>query len=157
MVRATANAIIQSLPESQYRDYGYRWDATSIRISRFIHWHIYEPDPRDRAPDAIARRNGWLDIEGATVEVSVFGNDDKVTMITFGYSGFTNLDVLDALRDAGVGVSFQADYDTYSEYLITLPGREPALLALRNSCTPDNMASARRCETSAEIEFGEPD
>jgi hypothetical protein len=157
VVRATANAIIRSLPESQYSDYGYRWDATSIRVSRYIHWHIYAPDPRDRAPDAIVRRNGWLDVEGATVEVSVFGDDDEVTMLSFGYAEITNLDVLDALRDAGAAVTSRADYETYSEYLLAPPGREPALLRLGHSCTPDNMASARRCESSAEIMFESPD
>lgn len=156
IVRATANAIIQSLPESQYRDYGYRWDATSIRISRLIHWHIFEPDARDRAPDAIVRRNGWLDETGAQVSVSVFGNDAKVTTLSFSYSAFTNLDVLDALRDAGVDVSFQADYETYSEYIITAPRREPALLAMRRTCTPDNMASMRRCENGADVTFELP-
>lgn len=156
-VRATANAIVQSLPESRYRDYGYRWDATSIRISRLIHWHIYEPDPRDRAPGAIVRRNGWLDVEGANVEVSVFGDDDEVTMLSFGYDGFANIDVLDALRADGAAVSLRADQETYSDYMLTPPGREPALLRMRRSCTPDNMASAQRCESSAEIILEIPD
>lgn len=153
IVRATANAIIQSLSESQYRDYGYRWDATSIRISRLIHWHIYQPDPRERESDAIVRRNGWLDEIGAQVSVSVFGNDEKVTTLSFSYSAFANLDVLDALRDAGVDVNFQADYETYSEYIVAAPGREPALLTMRRTCTPDSMASMRRCENGAEVTF----
>ncbi|MEQ1820221.1 MAG: hypothetical protein ABL871_16585 [Terricaulis sp.] len=157
IVRATANAIIQSLSESQYRDYGYRWDATSIRISRLIHWHIFEPDPRDRATDAIVRRNGWLDEAGGQVSASVFGDDEKVTSLSFEYSTFTNLDVLDALRDAGADVNFQADYETYSEYIIAAPGREPALLTTRRTCAPDNMASMQRCENGAEVTFELPD
>lgn len=155
-VRAIANAIIQSIPESRYRDYGYGWGPMSIRVSRLVHWHIFEPDPRDRPADAIVRRNGWLDEEGAGVGVSVFGNDEKVTMLTFTYTNYTNLDVLDALRDAGADVNFQSDYETYSEYIVTPPGREPALLTTRRTCTPDNAASARRCENGAEVTFEIP-
>jgi hypothetical protein len=157
IVRATANAIIQSLSESQYRAHGYRWDAMSIRISRLIHWHIYEPDPRNREPQAIVRRNGWLDEAGAQVTVSVFGDDEKVTALSFSYSAFTNLHVLDALRDAGAEVAFQADYETYSEYIVRAPNREAALLTTRRTCTPDGMASMRRCENGTEVTFQMPD
>lgn len=159
VVRATANVILQSLAETQYRDWGYRWDAVSIRVSRYVHWHIYEPDPRTRAADEIVRRNGWVDEPGAQVGVSVFGNDEKVTTLLFEYTTFTNLDLLDALRDAGADVSFQGDYETYSEYIITRPSRETALLTMRRECAPDEIsAAARRCDRSgAELTFQIPD
>lgn len=153
IVRATANVIIQALPETRYRQWGYRWDATSIRISRFVHWHIYEPDPRDRPADAIVRRNGWLEAPGVQIGVSVFGGDDAVTALSLEYNEFTHLDLLDALADAGASVSFQADYESYSEYLITPPGREPGLLTLKVVCTPEGARAARRCHNEAELGF----
>jgi len=153
IVRAVADAIIQTLPESRYREWGYSWGAVSVRVSRIIHWHIFEPDPRDRPADAIVRRNGWVEAPGAQVGASVFGNDEKVTALSFEYSTFTNLDVLDALRDAGADVSFQADYETYSEYVIRPPDREPGLLTLSRTCTSPRSAAAQRCTNGAEIKF----
>lgn len=150
---ATANVIIQALPESQYANWGYRWDAMTIRITRLVRWHIYAPDPRDRPADAIVRRNGWLETPGASVGVSVFGNDETVTALSFDYNDFTNLDLLDALRDAGVQVSFQADYESYSEYIVTPPGREAGLLTLSRTCTSPRSAAAQRCSDGAELKF----
>lgn len=152
-VRAIAHALIQSLPESRYRDWGYGWGPVSSRVSGLVHWHIFEPDPRDRPVDAIVRRNGWLDQEGASVGVSVFGNDETVTMLSFTYSNYTNLDVLDALRDVGADVSFQADYESYSEYIVTPPERAPGLLVLSRQCTSARSAAAQRCTNSAEMKF----
>jgi len=153
IVIATANVIAQVLPESQYRDWGYRWDAVTARISRLVHWHIYAPDPRERPADAIVRRNGWLEAPGAQIGVSVFGGDDQVTAVSFDYDEFSNLDLLDALRDTGAEVSFQSDYESYSEYIITPPGREPGLLTLSRRCTSPNSAAAQRCSNGAELKF----
>ena len=153
IVRATANVIMQALPESQYRAWGYRWDAVSIRISRLVRWHIFAPDPRDRAPDAIVRRNGWLEAPGVQIGVSVFGGDENVTALSFEYDEFTNLDLLDALGDAGANVSFQSDYESYSEYIVTPPGREAGLLTLSRSCTSERSAAAQRCHNTAELKF----
>ena len=150
---ATANVIIQALPETQYGDWGYRWDAMTVRITRFVRWHIYAPDPRDRAADAIVRRNGWLEVPGAGIGVSVFGGDEKVTALSFEYDDFTNLDLIDALRDAGAEVSFQADYESYSEYVVTPPGREAGLLTLSRRCTSPRSAAAQRCTDGAELKF----
>ena len=151
-VRATANVVVQALAPNDLGDWRYRWDAVSIRVSRFVHWHIYAPDQRNRASDAIARRNGWLDLENANVDVSVFGTDDAVTVLSFEYP-FTNLDLLDALRDAGAEVSFQADYETYSQYVVTPPGRATGLLTTTRTCTPDGMRPAQRCQNGAELKF----
>lgn len=153
IVRAIANVIVQTLPENQYRAWGYRWDAVSIRISRVVRWHIFAPDPRDRALDAIVRRNGWLEAPGAQIGVSVFGNDENATALSFEYDEFTNLDLLDALRDAGADVSFQSDYECYSEYIVTPPGREAGLLTLSRSCTSEHSAAAQRCHNAAELKF----
>ncbi|HYD89689.1 MAG TPA: hypothetical protein VEA80_19565 [Vitreimonas sp.] len=153
IVRATANVIVEALPESRYRDWGYGWGAVSIRVSRFVHWHIYEPDRRDRPADAIVRRNGWIDGEGTNVGVSVFGDDDSVTLLSFEFDDFHALDLLEALRAAGAEVSFQADYESYSEHIVTPPGREAGLLTTRRVCTPEGSRAARRCHNEAELTF----
>jgi hypothetical protein len=153
IVIATATVIIQASPESRYREWGHRWDAVTARISRLVHWHIYAPDPRDRPADAIVRRNGWLEAPGVLIGVSVFGGDEEVTAVSFDYDEFTNLDLLDALRDAGAEVSFQSDYESYSEYIVTPPGREPGLLTLSRTCTSPHAASAQRCTNGAEFKF----
>jgi hypothetical protein len=153
IVRAAANVIIHALPENRYRAWGYRWDATSIRVSRIVHWHIYEPDPRDRPADAIVRRNGWIEAPGVQIGVSVFGRDAAVTALSLEYNEFTNLDLLDALADAGANVSFQADYESYSEYVITPPGREAGLLTMKRICTPEGSRAAQRCHNEAELTF----
>jgi hypothetical protein len=151
-VRATANVIINALPETQYRDWGYRWDATSIRISRFVHWHIYEPERRDRPTDATVRRNGWIDGARWDVGISIYGGDETVTLLTFEYDFFA-LDLLEALRREGAIVSFQADYESYSEYIVTPPGREPGLLTTRRNCSPERSARAPHCQDSADLTF----
>lgn len=87
------------------------------------------------------------------IGVSVFGNDSAVTSLSFEYYEFTNLDLLDALRDAGANVSFQADYESYSEYVITSPGRETGLLTLKIICTPESSRAGRRCHNEADLTF----
>ena len=36
IARATANVIVHALPETQYRAWGNRWDAVSVRVSRIV-------------------------------------------------------------------------------------------------------------------------
>lgn len=153
IVRDAANVVIHALPESGNREWGYGWGAVSTRISRFVHWHIAAPEPADRPPDAITRRNGWIAGPGMEVGVTVFGDDDKVTMLSIAYDEFTNLDLVDALGDLGALVSFQADYESYSEYVVTPPDREPGLLTLKRICTPEGSRAARRCHNEAELTF----
>jgi len=99
------------------------------------------------------RRNGWLEASGAQTSVSVFGDDERVTALTFDYDEFTNLDLVDALGDAGARVSFQSDSELQSEYIVTPPGREPGLLILSRLCTSEHSAAAQRCHNNAELRF----
>ena len=153
IVQATAHIVVEALAPSSYGDWRYDWAPVSARVSSFVHWHIFAPDPRGRAADAIVRRNGWVEGEGAQIGVSVFGNDSAVTMLSFEYDEFHNLDLLNALHAEGAEVSFQADYESYSEYVITPPERQPGLLTLRRVCTSEHSAVARRCHNEAELTF----
>lgn len=152
-VREVAEIIIQALPETQYRDWGYRWDAMSARVSGRMHWHIYAPDARDRPADFEVKRHGWVSAGANQIGVSVFGADERVTMLSFDYAGFNALDLLEGLRVAGAEVSFQSDYETYSEYIVTPPGRAAGMLIMRRTCAPEEAVSARHCQDSAELTF----
>lgn len=148
-VRAPANIILLALPETEQREHGYRWDAVSIRISRFLHWHIYAPDRRDRPADAIVERHGWIECESEDIGVSIQGTNDRVTALSVDYDRFRALDLLEGLRREGADVRFQADYETYSEYVIVAPG----LLTTRRRCPPDTVRYAPHCQDSAELTF----
>ena len=151
--RDVADIILQALPETQNRDWGYRWDAVSTRVSGRVHWHIYAPDARDRPDEFRVERNGWLSAGARQIGVSVFGTDERVTMLSFEYAGFSSLELLEGLRVAGATVSFQSDYETYSEYIVTPPGRATGVLTMRRTCTPERAALAQRCQDSAELTF----
>jgi hypothetical protein len=153
IVRAAANVLIQTLAPSGQGDWRYDWGAVSPRVSRLVHWHIFEPDPRDRPAGAIVRRNGWLEVPGKQIGVSVFGDDDHVTMLSMEYREFHNLDLLEALAAEGAQVTFRADYESYSEYIVTAPGREAGLLTVRRICTSPRSAAAQRCHNEAELTF----
>jgi hypothetical protein len=153
IVRAAAHVLIQTLAPSSYGDWGYDWGAVSSRVSRFVHWHIFEPDARDRPTGAIARRNGWIEAPGTQIGASVFGADDHVTMLSLEYNTFHNLDLIEALAAEGAQVSFRADYESYSEYIVTPPGRQAGLLTMRRTCTSLNSAAAQRCRNNAELTF----
>jgi hypothetical protein len=153
IARATANALIQTTAPSEYGDWRYRWDAVSIRVSRFVHWHIYEPDARDRPADSIVRRLGWIDGNGRSVGVAAYGGDAGVTMMEFEVDGFNVLDLIAALRAEGAELSFQSDYETYSEYVVTPAGRAPALMTTRRTCPPETSARAQNCRTTVELTF----
>ncbi|MDZ4691208.1 hypothetical protein [Terricaulis sp.] len=150
-VRATAEVIFEALPPDVAGSAG--WDAISIRISRLVHWHVYGPDPRDRPLSALVRRHGWIEGVEQDVDLTVEGDDAGVRSLAFGYL-FLGLDLLTAVRERGAAVSFQADYETYSEYIVSAPGREPALLTLTRRCTPPGSRARYRCENGATLTFG---
>jgi hypothetical protein len=153
IVRAAANVLIQTLAPRDYGDWRYDWAAVSARTARHVHWHIFASDARDRAPDAIARRNGWIEAEGAQIGVSVFGTDERATMLSLEYDEFHNFDLIEALRAEGAEVSFQADYESYSEYIVTPPARQTGLLTVHRRCTSPQSAAAQRCHNEAELTF----
>lgn len=150
---AAARVIIEALAPSSYGDWAYRWDAVSIRVSRYMHWHLYGPEPRDRAEEEV-RRNGWVDVEGQDVGVSAFGGDTHVTSLSLDLPlAVAPRDVLDAIRAAGAEVSFQADFETYSEYWIAPPGRDGATLSSHRICTSPRSAVAPRCHDELMLTF----
>jgi hypothetical protein len=156
IVRATAQVMIAALAPSDYGAWAYQWDAVSIRVSRLMHWHLFAPDDRDRPPDAISRRNGWISEEGRTIGVSAFGLDDRVIKLTFEVNAFHTLYLLEALRAEGVEVSFQGEDESSSEYVITPPGREEGMLTSTRICTSPQSRAAQRCHNEITLAFELP-
>lgn len=148
--------MIEALAPSTQGDWAYRWDAVSIRVSRFMHWHLYGPEPTDRAPDGITRRNGWIDGAGWDVGVSAFGVDDRVTELSFEVHDAFALTLIEALRAEGVEVSFSSEDESTSQYVITPPGRDSGLLTTQRVCTSPHSAAAQRCHEVLTLAFEMP-
>jgi hypothetical protein len=156
IVQAVAGLMIEALAPSDYGDWAYDWGPVSARVSRHMHWHIFEPDPRDRPADAVVRRNGWIDGEGANVGVSVFGTDERVTMLTFEVRAFHTLYLLEALRAQGVDVRFVGDDESSSDYMLVAPGRREGRLTSTTVCTSPQSAAAQRCHNALTLRFEQP-
>ena len=69
---------------------------------------------------------------------------------------FTTLALLEALRLEGAEVSFQADYESYSEYVVSAPGRGPALLTAARVCRPPQGRAASHCHNELTLAFESP-
>lgn len=151
--QAVAQVMIEALAPSSYGDWAYRWDAVSVRVSRHMHWHISKPDARDRPPDAAARRNGWIEAPGKQIGVSAFGGDEAVTSLNFETDAFHTLELVDALRQAGVEVRFQGDDESSSEYVITPQGRDYGVMRSARVCTSPESGAAERCHHEIELTF----
>ena len=155
-VQTTAQVIVQALAPSDYGNGAYHWGVLSIRVSRFMHWHLPDPDDRDRPPDAILERTGWIGEQGTLVGVTARGLDDRVLSLEFDLSGLYVLHVTQALEAQGVEVSFVGDDESSSEYVITPPGRESGQLVSRRVCTPEGSRAARACRTTLTLAFEAP-
>lgn len=153
--QAAAFLISQALAPAQY-DWGTGWGPVSVRTARHMHWHLFEPDPRNREPDAIVRRNGWIDGPGYSLGVSVFGNDTNVTELSFEFArdvagrGET---LLEALAAEGVAVTAVRDEEDSGEYRIAAPEKRDATLLRQRECTSPYAAAAQRCWTIFTLRF----
>ena len=150
---AVARIIVEALAPNGETASAYRWDAVSTRVSRHMHWHIYAPDPRDRGEEDV-RRNGWIAAADRDVSVSVLGGDTNVTRLSFTLPvAVTSLEVLGAIRRTGAEVSFQADFESYSEYWIAPAGRDAATLSSHRICTSPYSAARQRCHDELVLTF----
>ncbi len=152
---ATARVIIQALAPETYGDWAYRWDALSARLSRHMHWHLYGPDI-EQPPDAVVRRNGWIDGEGSQIGVSANGVAERVSHLTFEVHALNTLTLLEALRAQGAQVSFQADWEESSDYVVSAPGRDSAMLTSTRICRPPESRAGPSCHTELTLAFELP-
>jgi hypothetical protein len=120
-----------------------------------MHWHLFEPDRRDRAADYIAQRNGWIDAVDLSISVSAFGDDDDVRELSFEVSRF-GIDVPGALRVAGVEVETLSDNEEHSHYRVVATERRPGWLTRTRHCTSPRSRVARRCWETYVLRFTSP-
>jgi hypothetical protein len=152
---ATARVIIAALAPAADGVRGQHWDALSTRVSRHMHWHLHGPDI-ELAPDAIVRRNGWIDGEGAQIDVSAHGPAERVSHLTFELHDLNTLTLLDALRAQGAEVSFQADWEESSDYVVSAPGRDSAMLTSTRICRPPESRAGPSCHIELTLAFDLP-
>lgn len=151
-----ARIMIEALAPESYGDWAYSWGALSARVSRHMHWHLFGPDPRELVEGAVSRRNGWISSRGQNVGISAHGDRENVTRMTFEIRDGQTLAVLDALRSAGAEVSFAADWEESSDYVVSAPGRAAADLTSARICTPEGSRAARRCHSVLTLTFAPP-
>jgi len=140
--RAVAQVMIAALADPSLE--GRRWEVLIARLSPAVRWQA--------ALDESTKRTGRIE-EGGRISVSAEGAQDRVTTLTFAVEGFTTLALLEALRAEGADVSFQADYESYSEYVVNAPGREPALLTSASTCSPLEERPTIECRETAILAF----
>jgi hypothetical protein len=157
IVQATARVMIAALAEEQSPQRGYGWDALFARIADDAHWHAAAPDSADGPPDAIRQRDGWIEAGSVHMPIAAQGLDDRVTQMKFEHmNAFYALALLESLAAQGATVSFQADYESFSEYVVSAPGRESALLTIANSCPPLEENAGRDCGQMLTLAFELP-
>lgn len=155
MAEATARVVIAALPREGEGVRDQDWTALSIRVSRHLHWGLHGPDI-ELAPDAVVRRNGWIDADGAQIGVAALGVAERVTQLGFELHQLDTLALLEALRAQGAEVSFQADWEESSEYVVRAPGRESAILTSARVCRPPESRAGPYCHTELTLAFELP-
>ncbi|MGQ0533711.1 MAG: hypothetical protein ACT4OF_13620 [Caulobacteraceae bacterium] len=148
-VTTTAQFIIQALAPTESGD-DYRWEAVTGRVSSSTQWGLPQ---HASTPDDDVGREGRLSARGSDIGVIATGEEENVTTLRIDANAFHALALLEALRRAGAEVSLQADYETYSEYVITPPGRDTGLLTTSSTCSPLERRPARDCEYSVTLSF----
>ena len=141
-IEATAQFIIQALAPGDSED--YRWDAFARRVSSSARWRL------SREAGAGVRRDGRLNTGAGVVAI---GDSENVAALSIDTNAFHAVTLLEALRRAGADVSFQADYETYSEYIVTPPGRDAGLLTEYSTCSPLENRPAWGCRDYVTLTF----
>ena len=149
-----ARIIIEALAPESYGDWAYTWGAVSARVSRHMQWHLFGPDPRELEEGAVARRNGWISARGQSVGISAFGDRENVTYMTFELRDGQALEYLEALRAAGAEVSFAADWEESSDYVVSIAGRDPAELTSARMCRPPQSRAGPSCRIELTLRLG---
>jgi hypothetical protein len=144
-----ARLMIEALAPSSHGDWAYDWGPVSARTARHMHWHLFEPDPRDRPDDYVARRNGWIDAPGQDVGVSAFGGERQVTELSFRFDQEDDTGaVLDALRAEGATLELVREGEAFSEFRLNVTERKLVTILSLSECTSPRSAAAQRCWTT---------
>src|SRR5690348_2849917 len=84
--QAMARVIADAMVPTSRNNYGRDWDALSVRISRYLHWHLAPPDQAADITSATGiRRNGWIEDGTEQIGVAAYGFE-TVDTLTFALS-----------------------------------------------------------------------
>jgi hypothetical protein len=108
----------------------YRWEAFTARVGNLMEWR----GPPGATPEGGVRREGRL--RGTEIGVVATGDATYVTALSIDTNTVNGLTMLEALRATGADVSFQGDFESYSEYVLTPAGRDIVLLTTNSTCIP---------------------
>ena len=143
---AAANFVIEAIPATDDAD-DYRWAVFDARVANAINWSGAVASTQDGG----VSKEGRLNETGLGVVAR--GSLNYVTTLSVDTNAVHAAAVLDALRQAGAEVSFQADYESYSEYFITPRGRASALLTMNSTCVPFEPQPGVVCRNYLTLEF----
>jgi hypothetical protein len=143
---AAGRFVIEAVPATGSDD-DYRWEAFDARVANAIHWSSAVSSTHD---GGIAKE-GRLNEAGLRVVAT--GSLTYVTELSIDTDAVHAVAVLDALRQAGADVSFQADYESYSEYIVTPRGRDVALLTTHTTCIPFEPQPGVVCRNYLTLKF----
>ncbi len=149
-----ARIIMEALAPASYGDWAYDWGALSARVSRHMHWHLFGPDPEELQQGGVARRTGWISARGQSVGISAFGDQEQVTHMTFELRDGQTLEYLAALEAAGAEVTFVADWEESSDYVVSVPERDSAELTSTRICRPPESRAGPSCRIDLTLSFG---
>ena len=125
----------------------YRWEAFTARVAGSMEWR----GPPGATPEGGVRREGRL--RGTEIGVVATGDATYVTALSIDTNTANGLTMLEALRATGADVSFQGDFESYSEYVITPAGRDIALLTTNSTCIPFDPQPGEVCRNYVTLTF----
>src|SRR5262245_19924031 len=84
--QAMARVILEAMVPTSRTNYGRDWDALSVRVSSYMHWHLAPPDQAtDITSSTGIRRNGWVGDGTEQIGISAYGFE-SVDSLTFALS-----------------------------------------------------------------------
>jgi hypothetical protein len=147
-VVAVAYFIIHAVAPVESEDYS--WEAFSARVAESLAWR----SPQSSAVlEAVVRREGRLTGRGGGQGVVIVGDRAHVRTLSIDADSFHAVALLEALRAAGAEVSFQGDYESFSEHVLTPAGRDVALLTTNSTCIPFDPQPGEVCRNYVTLTF----
>lgn len=126
---AASHFIIQAIGPTESGD-EYRWEAFEARVADRVRWR----SPALTIAEGEVRRDGVLAEGGLNIVAT--GDATYAKVLSIDTDAVNGIAVLEALRQAGAQVSFQGDFETYSEFVVTPSGRDTAVMATKSICSP---------------------
>jgi hypothetical protein len=166
--QAMARVILEAMVPTSRTNYGRDWDALSVRISSYMHWHLAPPDQaRDVNTSTGIRRNGWVGDGTEQIGISAYGFE-SVDSLTFALSprlastepaaADPDADdtVIAALKAIGVTATPFPPPPNFSgiatmAWNLDADGRDRTQLTRSILCTPEGSAAARMCGATYEL------